>query len=727
MRLAQAIFLLFTPWPAVNENAMNKIIVDRIAVKLVLWLVLFSSTLTLVGTCWQLYIDYTDDLERMAATVDAVTMDQIPAVRRSVLAGDASSVESLLLNLVNNSGLAYAAVIVDDKVTWQHGEKLPGRHVSSRFPLQTVDGGDHRSGCLEVMADAQPVRQELVRRFVQILFANGIKIFLIAGFVMLMFQYLVTRHLESLALQVRNLDFSKPYSPVRLGKAGTDNLYEIDQVVSGLNAMQEKAREAFSALARNEQRLLLFFDSTEEAIIGVDWDGICSFANDACMELLGLSEYEAVIGKELHDLIVHSRDLPDGEISDECIVFQSMTLGRALQCEDGCLLTPAGNKLFVSVRSYPVIKGGEVTGAIVFINDTSETRQLRRERQLLSEAVRQAPVLIVIADKNNLIQYVNPGTEQITGFSHQELIGRFLFQFDGGPMDKKLNFADIEHLLQAGQQWEGIIETRSKWGAPLKFCSVISPVFDDKNRVVNTIAVSREVSYEIALQDELVNAKKMEAVGRLSASFAHEFGNPLFGVRSVLRDVCERLQFSAEDQRLMELAYSECERMRDMVREFQQVYRDSTGEEELQSIDAIIRMVLNDVNFLRQAAEVALFLDLAKESSEIVASKNKLSLVLRNIIVNGVEAMKGSGGRLEIGCRTEGDFFLICIADTGSGIKKEHLEFIFEPFFSTKTAVEGTGLGLSIAYGTMKCLGGTITVDSQWGRGSSFTVHLPMK
>lgn len=580
---------------------------------------------------------------------------------------------------------------------------------------------------LEVMADIKPVWQQLTNRFVKMLVTNGIKIFLIAGFVLLMFQYLVTRHLESLAQQIKCLDFSKPYSPLRLERKGVLKHYEFDQVVSGLNTMQEKAREAYELLARNEQRLLLFFDSTEEAIIGVDRDGVCLFANDACLGILGLGEYEAIIGKELHELFVHSRDQVIGELANECIVFQSMDEGRALQCESGFLAAPAGRTLFVSLRSYPIFKEGDVSGAIVFMKDNSETRQLRRERQLLSEAIRQTPLMIVIADSDNLVQYVNPESERLTGFSKQELIGQSISQLNELSMDRETKLADIKDMLKKGKRWEGIVEICSKWGTPLKFFSVISPVFDNNNRVVNSVAVSREVSSEIALQDELVNAKKMEAVGRLSASFAHEFGNPLFGVRSVLRDIYDRIEFSEEDRRLLELAYSECERMREMVCEFQQLYRDTTGGKELQCIDTIIRKTLNDVDLLLQSTKVALFVDLSEEVCKIFVFKNKLSLVLRNIVVNAIESMAATGGRLEIVARMKDKSLVVSIGDTGVGIRTEHLELIFEPFFSTKPAVEGAGLGLSVAYGTMKSLGGTITFVSEEGRGTSFNVHLPIK
>lgn len=700
---------------------------DRIAIKLVLWLVFFSLILTVISTFGQVYFDYRQDRKRITASLDTLTAQQLPGVSQGVLAGDTATVNSLLGKLVRSSGIAYAAVIVDERIVWQQGIPLAGRGIFSTYPLLAAGDEKPPYGTLSVVADTEPLWHDLTLRFLKILGGNGIKIFLIAGFTLLMVQYLVTRHLEALAQQIHRLDFSKPSTPLKLERTSRAEHDELDQVVAGLNTMQERARQAYESLARNEQRLLLFFDSTEEAIVGVDCDTVCSFANDACLQMLGLNVYEDVIGKGLHELFVHSGMSNKIDFTEECLVCQVMNQGRALQCDDGFITIPGGRKLSAAVRAYPVFKNGNVSGALIFINDNSEKRALLRERELLSEAIEQVPVMILIADSDNVIQYVNAGLERLTGFSRNELMGRSAFFLEDTSATGKEKIAAVESRLKAGKQWEGMVETQSKFGKPLKFFSVISPVFDDQNRMVNTISVSREVSYEVALHNELVNAKKMEAVGRLSSSFAHEFGNPLFGVRSVLRDIADRVALTEEDKSLMELAYRECERMRKMVREFQLLYRESTALDELQSINRIMTGVLEDLGPLMTMHKITYALQLIDQANTITANKAKLSLVLRNIVVNAIEAMSSAGGILRIGSVLQEDSLVVSVGDGGGGIKKEYQELIFEPFFSTKPVVEGAGLGLSVAYGTMKSLGGTITFASEEGKGTLFNIHIPLE
>lgn len=699
----------------------------RIAVKLVLWLLVMGSGVTLLTTFGQLYFDYKADMGRVSASIEKVAGHQLANFSRSVQANDGLTVDYLLKSLIRREGIAYAAVLVNQQVAWQQGSNTHKETVCTTFPLAIAPGDDVNTAALQVLADTRPVHSHLVERFTQMLVANGIKIFMIAAFVLLMFQYLVTRHLQSLAAQVGHLDLSKPNVPLTLDRPNQKHIDELDQVVNGLNAMQKRARDAYEILARNEQRLLLFFDSTEDAILGVDSHGLCTFANDACLHLLGAPDYESLIGRLQHDLFVHTPMRGEQYSAEDDIIFASMSQERALSSEDGSITVVGGRTIFVTLRVYPVFKDGSVSGAIVFISDNTATRQLRHERALLSEAIEQVPMLVIIADKDNVIHYVNPGTEKLTGFGREELLGSCMFDSTFCRQIQRSQCEAIEVALRAGCKWEGIIETQSKYDTRLKFFAVFSPIFDNSGRMMNSIAVCREVSYEMALQSELVNAKKMEALGRLSASFAHEFGNPLFGVRSVLRDIADRVPLPADDKRLVELAYEECEKMRYMVREFQQRYRDtSTGDMDA-SVTIHLRKVLKDVSPLMATSNVACTLDLARQCDAVATKNGSLMVVFRNIIVNAIESMGGiGGGNLHISGKIEGNFCVVTISDGGLGIKREYQEMIFEPFFSTKPEIEGRGLGLSVAYGTMKSLGGTITFASEEGRGAEFNIHIPL-
>lgn len=349
-----------------------------------------------------------------------------------------------------------------------------------------------------------------------------------------------------------------------------------------------------------------------------------------------------------------------------------------------------------------------------------------QEKDLLIKAVDHVPLVVIIADKNNRIQYANIGAEILSGYKRSELVGRNITMFPQSLASTKVTLNKIEEEIADGKQWEGVIEWLSKSGKPLTLFSIVSPVFDSEKNITNIISVSREISYELGLQDELMNARKMEALGRLSSNFAHEFGNPLFGIRSVITDFYNREDTSNGDKELLAMARDECDRMREMVKEFQQLYQDYSAVEQIHNIHRIIETVVDDINPIIEAGRVEVLLKFADYDPRIRLDKGGLSLVLKNIIVNGVESMEGKGGVLCITTEVGGNYFYIMLEDSGPGIKGKHQELVFEPFFSTKPAVEGAGLGLSVAFATMKRLGGSITFESKEGEGTLFTVHVPL-
>lgn len=707
---------------------MNRKNADKIVRRLVLWLVFFSTLLAILGTVTQTYLDYRKDLNRVSASLEHLTFPHISQVSRSLETGNITSLAATLENLLLHNELVYAMVVAGGTVVWQDGEKPAGRVLSASFPLVSPGGGGvvPDTGSLEVFADIEPIKRQVTTRFAQTLLGDLIKVVLIAGFVYLVFQYSVTRHLVSLAAQVRQLDCTSPHIPLHLNRRTSDGRDELDQVVSAINAKCRSARQRYKTLAREEQQLRLFLDSTEEAIIGVDRFGACSFANDACLRLLGLNNVGPILYATFQDLIRYSCPGANKELTGESLILQCMEESRALRCEDGTIVCNDGKTLPISLRCYPVYADRAVSGAVIFMKDTAEKRQLRREWTLLSEAVRQIPVMIVIADSSTHIEFVNASVEKLTGFGGKELLGQPVLRFREMIVASTTRLNQIKATLQSEKQWEGELEFRTRWGGSIQVYSIVSAVLDEHGDVKHFISFSREICYEVALQKELVNAKKMEAVGRLSAKFAHEFGNPLFGVRSVLKDFCNRTDLTTEDSRLLYLAHQECERMRVMIREFQQLYQDSTGAEEIVTLADIIRKVLQNIKQLMEGLQVQCSVELTEESRFRILHKNKLFLVLRNIIVNAVEAMAQTGGRLEISDREKGGVLIVSITDEGRGIKKEHQELIFEPFFSTKSEVEGAGLGLSFAYGTMTSIGGNITFSSTEGEGTEFLVYIPL-
>jgi predicted ATPase/signal transduction histidine kinase len=235
-----------------------------------------------------------------------------------------------------------------------------------------------------------------------------------------------------------------------------------------------------------------------------------------------------------------------------------------------------------------------------------------------------------------------------------------------------------------------------------------------------------EIDKRQAAQLQLLHAEKLSALGRLSASIAHEFGNPLIGVRYLLEDIKNRPALDREDQELLEIGLEECNRMKHLINDLQQLNKPSSGKHKSFNVHTIIDNVLLFQKKNMSSRKIAIAKDYDPGLPEIVAVEDQITQVLVNLVINAVDAIPEEGGCITVATAGKGDSIRISVRDSGAGIRPEDLEHIFEPFFSTKPAAEGTGLGLPVSYGIIAGHGGAITCSSTLGQGTTFTVSLPV-
>jgi PAS domain S-box-containing protein len=231
----------------------------------------------------------------------------------------------------------------------------------------------------------------------------------------------------------------------------------------------------------------------------------------------------------------------------------------------------------------------------------------------------------------------------------------------------------------------------------------------------------------LTTRQQLIQAEKLSAIGSLAASIAHEFNNPLCGVRSVVERMARKSGWAAADLSLMELALENCDRMKRLIQDLQQFDKPFSDDRQDFDLHRAIDSLLLLLNKHLKVRKVVVRREYGNDAFMLNASESQIKQALLNVIKNSGEALTETGGEIRIGTSKEGGLVRIIVADNGTIISEEHLPYLFEAYSTTnKAAVEGAGIGLSVAASIIKSHGGEILVESPPGQGTIFTVILPV-
>jgi signal transduction histidine kinase len=223
-------------------------------------------------------------------------------------------------------------------------------------------------------------------------------------------------------------------------------------------------------------------------------------------------------------------------------------------------------------------------------------------------------------------------------------------------------------------------------------------------------------------QQALIQAEKMAAVGRLTASIAHEINNPLHSIHNCLH-LARRAEITEPDRKeYLELASEELDRLMNTVRQMLDFYRPSALDRKPIEISEIILKVIKLLEAQLTDHQVKVTKNFKPNLPPVLAVENQIQQVVFNLFLNALEAMP-SGGEISITTDVEGQNIAILIADTGTGIQLESREEVFEPFFSTKE--KGLGLGLTVSYGVITAHNGSLNLVPDYEAGACFKILLP--
>lgn len=226
-------------------------------------------------------------------------------------------------------------------------------------------------------------------------------------------------------------------------------------------------------------------------------------------------------------------------------------------------------------------------------------------------------------------------------------------------------------------------------------------------------------------QSQLVEAEKLAGIGKLAAGIAHEINNPLTSVLTFSNLMLEQCPPDDPRYKRLKLMVKETDRARTIIRQLLNFGRESVIKPVKININQPVTEITESLMAQEAFKDIELDMRMAEGLPEVFADPAQIGQVVLNMLLNAVHAITPPG-RIEITTALVKDHIEIRFSDTGKGIPGEHLHKIFDPFFTTKSSTKGTGLGLAVSYGIIKKHGGDIAVESTLGKGTTFTVRLPL-
>lgn len=496
--------------------------------------------------------------------------------------------------------------------------------------------------------------------------------------------------------------------------------------------------ETRTTLHRSVQFQKALIESSPLAIISLDSDSNVLSWNHAAEHIFGWTAQE-VTGEPPPFICPNSEDEFFTNIN---LVMQGNTIERmeiARPRKDGATVI-----LRLSAAPIPDTDGS-VHAIVALLEDITQSKKDRQERERLLSAIEQTDDIILITDPHGRIVFVNPAFETITGYSLQEVRGMtpgFLRGTDPTPARDRELWETIVH----GGTWEGEFTNHSKKGNIFTVQAKISPVRDPNGTIVNFVGVLRDISAHLRLskerdrlQQQIQKAQKMESIGRLAGGVSHDLNNmlaPILGYGEILQD-----EFADNDER--KIAVDEIVqagmRARDLVRQLLAFSRKQILDFRPISLNQVIRSFQK---LLRRTIreDISIRLHTADELPLISGDIGQLEQVIMNLAINAQDAMP-EGGAITIETAVAeldaayaenhpavvpGPHVMLSISDTGTGMTEDIRNHIFEPFFTTKEETRGTGLGLATVYGITKQHRANIWLYSEPGEGTTFKIYFPI-
>ncbi|WP_051291400.1 PAS domain S-box protein [Fictibacillus gelatini] len=485
-----------------------------------------------------------------------------------------------------------------------------------------------------------------------------------------------------------------------------------------LDITEKKQKE--KELIATKEYLEALFTNSADAITITNFEDNSVRVNPAFEKIYGWKQEDLSNRKSPIMPIV-----PEWDLEDALRLTTLVAQGVQIKNYEAVRIHKNGTPINSSLTLSPIFnEEGQITAFSVISRDITKSKQreeaLKESEEKYRIIAENTTDLICVIDVYGKINYASPSIKTILGYEANEQIGKQSFDFFH-PDDIDQLTSLLGNLMHTKKPVKLEVRCKHADGKWVFLEASVTPVVGEDCRINSIVVVARDITDRKKTEEMLRKSDKLSVLGQLAAGVAHEIRNPLTSIKGFL----QLLQSTATENRdYFEIMLSEIDRINGIVSEFMLLSKPQVLNFTLTNISTLIEHVISLIKTQAILMNVQIYYHYQSDLPSILCVEDQMKQVFINLLKNAIEAMP-DGGNVYINVKQADNELVISFKDEGCGIPPNRLKTLGEPFYTTKE--KGTGLGLMICFKIIENHGGKIHISSEIGKGSIFSIHLPIK
>lgn len=708
-----------------------------LAKRVIIYMILFSASITLVTTAIQLYNEYKRDMDGLDALYSQVENVHLRSFTHSLWATNYSELRVQMEGLVTLPNVVYASVYSGKKLIVETGEVNSKNIIERKYVMEyEFLGKKHVIGKLTIVTTLDNIYAELMRDAITIFMNNALRTLLVVVFMYYIFYRLISRHISRMSEHFKNISLDE-YTPLELDRERQNTPDELDFLVSSANEMQQRIINSYKAFNESQKK---FHTLTAVAPVGIvysDVQGYCLYVNEKWSEISGMNLEQAEGNGWTRGL--HPDDMDRVFNEWNLCTRNAVPFKLEYRFKNGDDV-----RWVIAQATAEKNEAGDIIGYVGTITDISERKKIEQALMKSEKQLRimhsQVPGVVyqfkMDVDGKKSLPYVSPVVEGFIGVTAQEVMGDADKWFDMVHPDdlpnlQKTTYESLVNLTV--WNWEGRFIRDDGEVVWMQGTSTPERLKDGSTLWYGLFI---DITERVKTDEIMRSSQKMDALGKLTGGIAHDYNNMLGVVLGYSEILVERLNENPELLNYAKKIIHAGERGAKLTKKLLAFSKNKAADVEKVSINA----VLNDERHMLEktlTARIKLEYNLNENLWPVYIDACDLEDAVLNMSINAMHAIESSGSLIietnnisvagvradELGLRS-GDYVQLVMTDTGHGIDEATREKIFDPFYTTK-GEKGTGLGLSQVYGFVHRSGGVIEIDSEVNEGTRFALYFP--